>query len=247
MPIQNVMRRRIAVFFLSISCILVLSHSALAASVEYTFTYDPTFGLTTIFNLPTSASAFDFYTFVGPWRGTDLQLPAGDSVTIDQFGNVAGTFLDPTKQICKNKSNVPNVIITITSPDGSEVDVQYGDGRTIATVSAVDVDSHRLAGGKVYSKNNFTMTWDAFITTTAPSDVGVDSPAFPFPTQNNLQVFYGSLDSLDDTNSWTSIFDPVAMTGCVPEPSTVSLILGSAVTCWGASRRLMKRRVGAGS
>jgi hypothetical protein len=81
-----------------------------------------------------------------------------------------------------------------------------------------------LAGGTISSKNNFTVSSDAFITTTEPTQLVFDSPAFPFPGQVNYQVLDGSLDSLDNTQTWTSIFDQQVMTGCViPEPITLTL------------------------
>src|ERR1017187_7524912 len=103
MKLQKVKGRHLWAFIFSLSFILVQSNSVLALPVEYQFTYDPTTGLTTIQNDITSSSVFDFHPLVGPDALKEFQLPPGDTVTIDQFGNVAGSFLDPLKQVCNNK------------------------------------------------------------------------------------------------------------------------------------------------
>jgi hypothetical protein len=197
----------------------------LAGAVDYTFTYDPVSGLTTMSNSLTSSSAFDFYTLVGPYRGKDFQLPPGATVTVDQFGNVTGSYSDPLVQICKNKKN-SNTPITITNPDKSTIFIVFADGTKFQTkASSITVPASQLAGGEIYSSNDFTVSSDAVITTLEPTAMMFDSPAFAFPGKVNYEVLYGSMEIADNTQTWTTMFDQNVMAGCVPEPPTAILLL----------------------
>jgi hypothetical protein len=75
-----------------------------------------------------------------------------------------------------------------------------------------------------------TVTGDKFeiientITTLAPSSLVIDSPSWINPGQVNYQLLYGSVDSVDDTGYFSTIFDSYVGTGCIPEPSILTLL-----------------------
>jgi len=102
MKTLKINKNRFTAILCSFSFIVVQPTLVLADPVDYTFAFDPITLLTTISNSPTSSSAFDFYTALGPDAFTPLGLAPGDSVTIDQSGNVTGSFLD-YKPVCTNK------------------------------------------------------------------------------------------------------------------------------------------------
>jgi len=175
--------------------------------------------------LPTSTSPFDFHPLVGPEALKEDQLFPGDTVTVDQFGNVTGTFLDPLRQVCKNKiwSSNPKPftvvavgIVTIyTSPGGPGT--TYNPGQTVTIPQNSNV---AIVGDFKVLENT--------VTTLSSTSLVMNSSLWFDPNQANYQILYGSVDSMDDTANFSTIWDSYVSTGCVPEPSTL-LMLGSGI------------------
>lgn len=201
------------VFSVSLGFILSQSNSVLAQAVDYQFTYDPVAGLTTIQNDASSSADIQFDPLVGPDAFQYLYLLAGDTVSVDQSGNVTGSFVDPTIQICKNKSSNTNGVPVYSG--SSSVTITRGNNSVTFAPSPDPVYAYP---GDTVTGDTATVKMDATITFLAPTSIVIDSPLWLEQGQANVELLYGSVDSVDDNSSFTTIFsDPNVATGCIPD------------------------------
>ena len=74
-------------------CVAILlgaANAARSAIVDYTISYDPTSGTTTLINELDSAEDLPFWTQFGPDSGELLGVSPGSTATVDAAGDVSG-------------------------------------------------------------------------------------------------------------------------------------------------------------
>jgi hypothetical protein len=190
-------------------------------------------GITIIYNLPTSSTDLEFWTREGSLAFTPLYLPPGDTVVIGSTGAIEGDYVIQRNQHINkvNKTGKP-LVITITGP-ATFIDPQTGQRRwlgpgqpytgTWAPGQQINIDFDPAKGGMVKGIT------DAIITFTSGHVLALFMPSsFPEPDDWNLELLSGSVQSADNTSSFTSIEDKYVATGCIPEPTTLWLF-GSGV------------------
>jgi hypothetical protein len=233
-------------------CILALACPALADSVTYDIGYNLANGTTTIFNFASSSTDLPFQTRLGSLAGQNLSLAPGDTVTIDSAGDVSGLFTVGGPVQCTNKKyhggtftvtvgfsgtitvnpgKADSVVYTFNGTDTATVSSNGESGSFTATngtfppIKLGDSDEGDVASTD-NSANKVSSSVDAVITPTGGDAAFIlQGPDWQGdPSQANVELLFGTLESVDDTSSFTSIFTENATTGC-PEPSSIILLL----------------------
>jgi hypothetical protein len=227
--------------------ILTLASSAFALPLTYDITYDPLTQISTLLNSDGSSAELEFWTMTGPLEFTPLYLDPGGSVTIDAAGDVSGTGWSTDPVLVHNKHVFQPVTITwdasfigsinywLTPPTGfTHVNIPGG---TAGGPINLPVGAHfniSITGG---TASEMHITGDAELTPiTSFVDAYFQGPDWPGdPSQANIELLAGGLESVDDTDNFTSIFIPGEVgTGCYsPEPATFPLVaLGLLAGLW---------------
>jgi hypothetical protein len=192
--------------------------------------------------------------FQVPIGGTVTVAPNGDftgvapgGATIDDINGVitgsfyAGFLLSP-QGVCHNKNGfkgpggVPvatvvsnsattkgsTVQVIVTPPDHTTSTANLGPGQTTAAGFIQPGDTvhvNQLKGGRYeIFENDITSLSD-------DSSIIINSPLWLNPDQSNYQLLGGTLDSVDDTSDFSTIFTPTVATGCVPDAAATYLLL----------------------
>ena len=210
--------------------ILTLASPALAIPFTYDITYDPSTGISTLFNSAGSSAELEFWTMTGSMEYTPLFLTPGGSVTIDAAGDVSGTGWSMDAVLVHNKHVFQPVTITwdasfkgsinywLTPPTGY-VHVNIPGGSAGGPIN-LPVGAHfniSITGG---TGSEMHILGDAQMTPiTSFIDAYFQGPDWPGdPSQANIELLSGGLKSADDTDSATSIFTPNVGTDCYPAP-----------------------------
>lgn len=226
--------------------IAALASPALADSITYDISYDPTSGITTLCNLSSSSTALEFWTREGPLEGTPLFLAPGGTVTIGKNGAVTGPFTRTGRQHINKKNKDGTITITINGPatyidptTGLRMNVAAGQSVNVTYLPGQQINIDIIDGGSITSPVDIDAQ---IINISNQFSFILDSPNFPEPGQANLELLSGGLQITDDTLNFTSAFTPDgAVTGCTPEPDTF-VLLGSALACLGTLKRRPKGR-----
>ena len=211
-----------------------------------------------------------FETLVGTLAGAELFVPAGDTVTIDGEGNVTGSYVTDPPVKCTNKTYhggtftvTKGFVGTITVAPGStgyEIYTFDGSGNIqetsgypprTATTTFPPTNMYTIKAGSkqnVYLKtadrtaNLVNASTDAqLFPITSDVQFIMQGPDWPgVPGEANIELQSGGLESFDDSNNFTSIFTPNVMTGCVPEPSSLLLIVAGLLA--GVGLRVSRHR-----
>jgi hypothetical protein len=224
-----------------------------AEVLQYDMSYDPTTGATTIFNYANSEAGLEFWTRLGQYVGQDLYLDPGETVMIDQGGNITGNktttgekeknkeYPTGTEQKVvhvikvKNTSGPGSVTVDWKTDKGANHVVLQNEGDQV-TVPANTKFTACSSGNLTYQFTDCDIVAGAETETTWLSDQS------PLPSnQANIELLWGTITSTDETTEFTTIFTPTTATGC-PEPSSLVLLtLGLiALLAYAGRRRICK-------
>lgn len=222
-----------AIIFICLVNTFCILRIASALPIEYRVDYDPILESMTIYNSDSSSASLMFWTIIGPQKGLTYWLSPSDTVVIDKNGNISGSYAlygEPCNNVLtKDKEWTIYPLddsVTVTYlPDKTKIDVPPG-GLTIPKGQSVQVTGkYRWTGCDIESLTNDTTTI-------------ITSDSWPGPSnQDRVELLNGSVWSIDNTNSFVSIYTPLASTGC-PEPSTI-ILLGIGITLLAGTRRKM--------
>jgi len=117
-------------------------------------------------------------------------------------------------------------------PSGMITTPKFGTGKI--TVPAGPVAPAPLVSANV----------DAVISPTeSDTSFMIESPDWEgTPGQANVELFSGTVESVDNTSSFTTLFTDSTMTGCTPEPSSVVLLLTGMAMAGALGRRKLLAR-----
>lgn len=208
-------------------------------------TFDPIAGLTTIYNDPSSLAPLDFHTLVGSSANKNRQVAPGETVTVDNNGALLGAFRD-AQVICNNKlksqrlsrrtfiHNTGTTDITVTyfpSSGGAPVvgTLHPGDVASVGATDRASVDTGQ--NGK------FQVRECEFDSLAPDTEFYISSPLYQFPGQDNYQLLSGSISSVDDTDSFSSVFTSNVATGCLPDSGSTLFGLTLGLTSLAAAAR----------
>ncbi len=239
---------RIAALLFVSAVLLVSVCTAKADLVDYTISYDPVSNTTTLTNSPDSVGDLEFWTRVGPYQGSPLFVAPGGSVSTDALGDISGQLtnpLDPTINQYFLKTETSQVIKTTGSATVYYVDAAGNEYIAVPVTPSITltVPSGSTNVNVICNSGTTTCTADATVTLSANTEAIFMSSAWPGGAgQLNWELLYGTMSSVDDTTSWTSIYTPNVITGCMtPEPSTLVLFGIGAIGFLGYAWRRRKQ------
>jgi hypothetical protein len=121
---------------------------------------------------------------------------------------------------------------------GINVVVKYTTGAqdTLTPGSAVLVGPNE---GSVTVTGDGYQVQENIISTLALTSLVIDSPLWLDPDQANYQILYGSVDSVDDTANFSTIWDPYVSTGCVPDGTATWFLFAIAFGGLGGLKRCL--------
>lgn len=225
--------------------------------MDYTISYDPTSGTTTLINELDSAEDLPFWTQFGPDSGELLGVSPGSTATVDAAGDVSGPITKGgrcpnNKKADRSKDVTVKAVALCDSPGKVTIEVWPNPrGKPYTTTlspTQSQPDSYTIPGG---SWEHYEITTGKNVKTTTQTDAEVTSEESTTatylspnwmgdPSQTNMELVTGTLDVQDDTAAWTSIFTPTVITGCIPEPSTV--VIWSLLGALGIATRWRRQR-----
>jgi hypothetical protein len=216
--------------FICLIIFLLYVPSSKATTVEYEMNYNPVTKVTTLYNCPTSSEDLPFWTVLGPNDHQLLSLGAGDTITIDQSGNITGSYL-ARKPPCNNKKKGDDTI-EIKNTGTKTISIQV-DGQLIPcspgeTLTFSSLCRYWYPGGssvEVKACDIMTLTEDTQFIGNSSSWPGLSD-------QTSIELLNGSLKSVDDTEHFQSLFTSAVVTGCIPEPSACVILGLGAYALW---------------
>ncbi len=220
-------KKPIVLIFICFIAIFFIGKFANAFPIEYRVDYDPIQGDTTLFNSDSSSADLMFWITTGPYQGSIFWLSPSSTVTIDQTGNIIGSYM-LFGTACKNEKHANknwtitnmdidnnDVIITDLTDSTTHILKDLGDQYTVPKCHKFKVSGGKWRGGGCQIDSLLDNTSAFFY---SDSWLGISD-------QERVELLNGSVWSIDDTDEFISIFTPIVSTGCfVPEPSTIILL-----------------------